>query len=106
MADPLAGYCGDYCGKCPNYPRECRGCIPENHMDCHFVQCCLSRRVEHCGFCSDFPCTRLVEFCPDDSPGCPPGYHLGNLKVRKKFGTEAWLEEQKRKWSARKKPRG
>jgi hypothetical protein len=105
MANPLAGFCGDYCGKCPNYPAECDGCVPEKHADCRFVECCLERNIEHCGLCGVFPCTRLVEFCPDDRPGCPPGYHLENLTDRKKVGTEAWLEAKKKEWPANEKPR-
>ena len=96
----LAGFCGDYCGKCPNHPDECGGCVPEEHADCHFLRCCLERDIEHCGFCPDFPCSRLVDFCPDDRPGCPAGYHIENLKVRKRVGTDAWLEQQARKWPA------
>ena len=106
MPDALAGCCGDYCGKCPNYPAACGGCVPEEHADCHFASCCAGRRIEHCGLCPDFPCARLVEFCPDDRPGCPPGYHLENLEARVQTGTAAWLEGQKRRWADNEKPRG
>jgi hypothetical protein len=106
MANPMAGFCGDYCGKCPSYPGECAGCVPEMHPECHFVRCCLAGKIEHCGYCGDFPCARLVEFRPDDRPGCPPGYHIGNLTERKKVGTGAWLEGQRKKWPESKKPRG
>ena len=58
-----AGFCGDYCGKCPNYPDKCRGCVPPDHMDCYFAKCCLNKRIEHCGFCPDFSCKKLTDFC-------------------------------------------
>lgn len=93
-----AGFCGDYCGKCPNYSDKCSGCIPSLHEDCYFVKCCLEKGIEHCGFCNDFPCKKLSEFVPDDRSECPPGFHIENLRVRKVVGTEEWLESQRAKW--------
>ncbi|MEA3311528.1 MAG: DUF3795 domain-containing protein [candidate division WOR-3 bacterium] len=98
MSDPLACFCGDYCGKCPNYPRKCAGCVPELHPDCHFIRCCQDKGIEHCGFCENLPCQKLAGFCPDDRPSCPPGYHIENLRERKRIGTEAWFEKQRAKW--------
>ncbi len=94
----LAGLCGDYCGKCPNYPQECEGCVPKDKPDCHFVACCATRGLEHCGHCKGLPCAKLSGFCPDDSNGCPPGYHIDNLRRRTSIGTEAWLAEQRKIW--------
>ena len=88
---PDAAFCGDYCGKCPNYPHTCAGCIPADHMNCAFVQCCLRQDIAHCGLCDDFPCQSLVNFVPDDRPGCPPGFHIENLRLRMQMGTGAWL---------------
>lgn len=98
MQENLAGFCGDYCGKCPNFPSTCVGCVPESHADCRFVTCCLSKGIEHCGLCEDFPCRELAAFVPDDRPECPPGYHIANLRDRQKIGTVGWLEKQQRKW--------
>jgi ferredoxin len=98
-----AGFCGDYCGKCPNYPNDCHGCIPDNHMNCHFVKCCLNKSIEHCGFCNDFPCNTLSNFVPDDRPECPAGYHVRNLSARKTLGTQAWLQTQHKKWKVQHK---
>ena len=95
-----ASFCGDYCGKCPNYPSKCQGCIPDNHMNCHFVKCCLSKSIEHCGFCNDFPCNTLSGFVPDDRRECPAGYHVQNLLARRTVGTQAWLQSQHKKWKA------
>jgi hypothetical protein len=96
--ESLAGFCGDYCCKCPNFGGECGGCVPADHMDCRFVACCLERGLEHCGLCEEFPCRRLREFVPDDRPGCEPGYHILELRKRASIGTAAWLESQRRKW--------
>lgn len=95
----MAGFCGDFCGKCPNLPASCEGCVPEAHGECHFVGCCLSRGLEHCGLCEDFPCRELKDFVPDDRPECPQGYHIANLRDRRRMGTARWLDEQRRKWS-------
>jgi len=96
-----AAFCGDYCGKCPNYPEKCHGCVPSVHMDCYFVKCCLEKGIEHCGFCEDFPCKKLSDFVPDDRPECPTGYHVENLRARMAIGTEAWLKVQREKWKTK-----
>jgi hypothetical protein len=98
MNDNLAGFCGDYCGKCPNSPSSCAGCVPESHRDCRFVRCCTARGLEHCGSCGELPCRDLADFVPDDRPECPPGYHIANLRRRQAVGTPQWLDEQRKKW--------
>lgn len=96
----LAGACGDYCGKCTNHPTRCRGCTLDGHPECHFLQCTLSRAIEHCGLCDDFPCQALSEFVPDDHPDLPLGYHIENLRHRAWIGTRAWLWEMAETWGA------
>ena len=98
MTSPEAGFCGDFCGKCPNFPGECSGCIPEDHTDCFFVKCCMGKDLEHCGLCEGFPCQKLKDFVPDDRPGCEPGYHIEGLRRRTAEGTVAWLAAQREKW--------
>ncbi len=96
----LAGVCGDWCGKCPNFGLTCQGCT--EHSECDFYRCCvLNKGLEHCGLCPDFPCLKLSEFVPDDRPGCTPGYHIDALKRRVEVGTEAWLAEQCAYWRGR-----
>lgn len=95
----LAGYCGDFCGKCPQYPQSCAGCIPSLHPECTFIQCCTAKSVNHCGECGDFPCEPLLHFVPDDRPECPPGYHIENCKKRNSMGTDSWIESEIRKWN-------
>jgi hypothetical protein len=98
MDSHLAAFCGDYCGKCPDYPHECPGCVAADHMDCRFVRCCLEKGLEHCGGCAVFPCENLARFVPDDRPGCPPGYHIAALRRRLYIGTDSWLQEQLGRW--------
>ena len=98
MAHPEAAFCGDWCGKCENYQKTCAGCLAEAHPDCHFIRCALEQSLEHCGLCPRLPCEKLEAFVPDDRPGCPPGYHIENLRRRLEIGTEAWLVEQRAAW--------
>ncbi len=98
MGHSEAGFCGDYCGKCPNFGLSCDGCGPLSKPECHFILCCLERHIPHCGLCEDFPCEALNAFVPDDRAGCPPGYHIENLRARVEIGTEAWLEKQRERW--------
>jgi len=93
-----ATYCGDWCGKCPNYSTKCPGCIPCIHPDCHFVKCCLAKGIEHCGFCEELPCDKLRSFVPDDRNGCYAGYHIDALKSRRELGLEKWLLLQEATW--------
>lgn len=99
MRSPLAGACGDWCGKCPNYLESCDGCGPDQ-TDCYFINCLSLRFLEHCGECPDFPCARLSSFVPDDRPGYPAGYHIENLKRRKQISLAEWLKEQEEYWKS------
>jgi len=94
-----AGFCGDYCGKCPNYPDKCPGCIPQNKSHCHFVKCCTARSLDHCGTCVDFPCRELAQFRPDDRQGCYPGYHVDSLADRGKMTLREWLTREEQRWA-------
>ena len=99
MKERFDSYFGIYCGACST--PGCNGCkIPnENHWspDCTFIKCAQDRRIESCCFCSDYPCTDIMAFDTD-------GYvhHrtiLPNGRRLKEVGLEAWLEEQKQRWS-------
>lgn len=97
MSASLAGACGDWCGKCPNYPENCEGCGPKK-TDCYFINCLSLRFLEHCGECPEFPCQRLSSFVPDDRPGYPPGYHIESLKRRKEIPLSQRLKKQEEYW--------
>lgn len=88
----LAGYCGDYCGRCDNHPSKCKGCLPQDHPECFFIKCCLQREIEHCGCCSDFPCQKLADFVPDDNAKLPVKYHIRDATLRRILGTKLWLK--------------
>lgn len=89
------GACGDWCGKCPHFRRECRGCRSKAG-ECKFVKCLAGRALDHCGLCSEFPCKDLESFVPDNR--LPRGYHIESLRYRNEVGAEKWLERYSREW--------
>lgn len=66
--------CGILCSEC-SYKEQmnCRGCIsiekPFWGDLCPVKSCCESKRQEHCGECSDFPCELLNKFAYDKEQG-------------------------------------
>ena len=119
----LIAYCGLYCGACSfrvaaqendrqhlrampakyaqyrDAPMDiCPGCRHEGESaKCAIRNCAGKRGFQHCGTCPDFPCARIREFSDDGTP-----HHAAsimNLKRLKEIGEEAWLEEQKRRWT-------
>ncbi len=92
----VAGACGDWCGKCPHFPKDCSGCEGKKVETCKILACSAGKKVEHCGLCVDFPCDALKDFVPDDR--LPAGYHVESLRQRASVGTAAWLEKAGRDW--------
>ncbi|WP_082128469.1 DUF3795 domain-containing protein [Kosmotoga pacifica] len=49
----------------------CRGCKSGRAwkmcIDCPFVKCCKERRLNNCGECDSYPCSRISEFLKDFS---------------------------------------
>lgn len=92
-------YCGIYCGACPQ--SECLGCKvdhPDHHSpDCTFMACAREKGVEFCSECEEYPCTALREF--NDDKWAHHSTILPNLETIRSKGHEAWLEEQKKRWS-------
>ena len=114
-------YCGLYCGACPillaNERGEvekraaeggvepevllCSGCKSETIAvfctDCEMRQCARDRRLDSCRECDEYPCQMLKNFRADEHP-----HHsavLKNLESMHETGLDAWLEEQKARWS-------
>lgn len=67
--------CGVICGECEYYPDECRGCgeskgkvfwLEYTGGDvCEIYDCCKhKKRYEHCGQCSELPCSRYDQDDP------------------------------------------
>lgn len=65
--------CGILCSECPD--GKAMGCIGCANLekpfwgDCPVKICCESKEQEHCGTCSEFPCSLLNEFAYDKEHG-------------------------------------
>lgn len=118
----LIAYCGLYCGACSfkvayddndvrhlevmpakydRYKTEelefCPGCRLENQCgDCKIRDCAISKNLEHCGVCTDFPCELIQNFNDDGIPH--HGACISNLKNLQELGSDLWLKEQAEKW--------
>lgn len=73
---PLYSFCGENCRQCEyfigeNVRREedkapgCRGCRAEGG-DCDIRICCLSKSIDSCGKCEEFPCDLLKKSSVED----------------------------------------
>lgn len=113
-------YCGLYCGACdallatergtvealakewrrPASAVACRGCKTNVNSvfcrECKVKTCATAHAVETCIDCGDYPCQRLIAF-RDQHPH--HGAALRNLERRREVGKEAWLDEQRARWS-------
>lgn len=103
----MAPPCGLYCGACDDLASgNCHGCgcacghcAAEGQAgQCAIQRCAAKRRVEHCGACSELPCTELIGFC-NDPIWFSHRSAIENLRRRARIGTEAWLAEQAEYWS-------
>ncbi|MBN2379955.1 DUF3795 domain-containing protein [candidate division WOR-3 bacterium] len=122
--DDLTGYCGLYCGACSfkvafdeqdhshlenlpprlsKYaeapPRFCPGCRNPKSLctECGIRDCARERSLDHCGICSEFPCSRILAFAGDGLP-----HHADvtkNLELLKEIGEEKWLNKQRERWT-------
>jgi hypothetical protein len=106
----LDGYCGLYCGACPNLLETkagtaqiaCLGCktdqSPEWCRSCALKACARRRGLEFCSACPDYPCRELEEFA--GSAEYP--YHREiheYMKIIDQAGQAAWLQKMKARWS-------
>lgn len=121
MKTRFDSYCGLYCGACPilvaNVKGDvekkaeawgldakdlnCQGCkgkvVAGICADCVMRLCARDRGVDFCVECDDYPCGTFTAFQRDRFP-----HHTlaeANLKVIADRGVDAWLEEQKKRWS-------
>jgi hypothetical protein len=121
MKTRFDSYCGLYCGACPimvaNVKGEvekkakaweldakdivCSGCkgkvIAGICKDCVMRLCAQDRDLESCVECDDYPCGTIATFQRDRFP-----HHTliaANLEAIANRGVDAWLEEQKKRWS-------
>ena len=84
MDKNMIAMCGTYCGVCEW--RESTGCLGcktcASKMfwgECDKAKCCIKRGYEHCGFCPDAPCEKLLSLFADPEHG-DNGARMTNLK--------------------------
>lgn len=116
-ADATLGYCGLYCGGCPNhqntqalnpidYSRKrnyesCEGCnsgfAASNCKECVIKDCARSKNIRVCLDCTDYPCSKMTNFINDKRYP----YHKkveGNMKQYKALGLANWIIAQKNEY--------
>ena len=94
----LASPCGLYCGECLYFEKQCQGCVPSGGQPswgkCRIYACAKKRNVEHCGECSELPCTLFLKQYSRELGPWRVFYKAGQLVYRKRIGTTAWVKEK------------
>ncbi len=92
-------FCGVYCGECKHYKQNlnCKGCRNEFELieECSFRACASSKKLIHCGECTEFPCTELNAFYNDgdsfhDKAKC-------NMDEMRCVGADCWIKSRRQK---------
>jgi len=125
---PIIAACGNDCSLCPrmlpktdaeltataelwykfgyrdrvvsNAEIACRGCTPDTWCRHEIVACTASRRIENCGVCDDYPCSKIVTAFENTQrllPDCQNHCTEAEFAVMKK----AFFEKQKNLEKAR-----
>ena len=77
MDKGIDSYCGLCCGTC-EYKEEfhCGGCIATGghpfYGECELAQCARKKKVDFCGECKEFACTKLTNYSYDEQEGDEP----------------------------------
>ena len=85
-------YCGLRCEGCSyKEPCHCGGCKATLgqpfHGACPVAQCCIEKKLPHCGVCKEFPCALLQQYSNDPEHGdTPPGARIEQCR--------RWAEEE------------
>jgi hypothetical protein len=94
----LASPCGLYCGECLYFRKPCQGCVLSGGKPswgkCRTYACAEAKNVEHCGECSEFPCSLFLKQYSRELGPWRVYYKAGQLVYRKKIGTKAWVKEK------------
>lgn len=99
--------CGIYCGACSlqmesvSSENKCLGCrsttkAPAYAPQCEVKKCAEAKQLQSCGLCKTYPCEKIQAFFKDQ-----PIYGLRekNLNTIRDKGRQAWLNEQKARWT-------
>jgi hypothetical protein len=107
----LDGYCGLYCGACPNMlgtksglgNNPCHGCKSEQPTGycsiCEIKACASGRGYDFCSQCGDFcACELLQKFVMDVKEWPHQQCVIKNMDTIRTKGKEKWLETQDKRW--------
>ncbi|NMS91366.1 DUF3795 domain-containing protein [Clostridioides difficile] len=97
-----AAICGLFCGTCPEYPKNCHGCLSDNvNVECStcdhgFRDCSELNNVTRCYECDKFPCDRLHDFKNKHIVNgiCHHKNVINNLQYMKENSVPKWIEKQ------------
>ena len=71
---------------------KCLGCKQENICgDCEIKDCAISKNLEHCGECLDFPCKLVTNFANDGMPHHKSAFE--NLEYIRNNGMKEFLNK-------------
>jgi hypothetical protein len=106
----LHGYCGLYCGACPNLlhtkagtgTERCYGCKSEQPTaycaTCGIKTCATQKGYEFCNECSEInTCVQMRKFVEDTKWLYQQGV-LKNMETIRRDGLAKWLEAQDKRW--------
>ncbi|MCK4395316.1 DUF3795 domain-containing protein [candidate division WOR-3 bacterium] len=102
---PTIGCCGLDCGLCPRYytkgSSRCPGCCGpdfwQKHPGCSIITCCVKKKkIEVCGVCSEFPCSKFKDTGKYDS-FLTYKKVMPNLSFIKEHSVEKFIEQQKQR---------
>lgn len=105
--------CGIYCGACGGLMAsmtakrqseiKCLGCrstrkAPAYAPTCAVRKCARAKKLESCGLCKSYPCTKIKAMFNDT-----PKYGLREkyLNAIRDKGRQAWLDEMKTRWTCK-----
>jgi hypothetical protein len=115
MKDILVGYCGLFCGGCPDFQNTknklmkdknnieivCKGCKSEKTTEwctiCNIKKCCKEKGFSYCLECKLNPCEKLSEFMNQEQYP----YHKEvqeNMKKLRELGLDKWVMYNEEKY--------
>jgi hypothetical protein len=102
--------CGVYCRACPSFNKTCLGCPTESKEQkrtskwgCKIRKCCYEdKKLDFCGYCSEFPCNKVNKKLIDSHPGDNRFKYRHEIPENfiklKNLGIEKYKEFQKQQW--------
>ncbi|MBN2653039.1 MAG: DUF3795 domain-containing protein [Spirochaetales bacterium] len=106
IPENAASYCGVNCNVCYAFLKKKKNCLgckngddgkPEHCRACKIKECAISKGLEYCFDCEEYPCTVLKRL--NKSYLMRYGEDLmGNLRQIKDVGVKKFLENERVRW--------